>query len=246
MTQAILVAALFVVGALSVDPTPKDEDAMEAMLDSDKLLPETDGEREKSYGTKFVVTTYASEDCTGQAKASKKIEGCAGSPEIQECPHGIWTQAFSCKKTEKKEDEVFSQKWSWGIYNEQFMMKYHTEDEPWKATETGKVVGAPGVTTCFSARNDVRHVFLMHQLNSVSCRAESRLGTEEDMQIAGNKEAMLTTKGSFTITPEKPVNLFDPQLKEPTLSPITPLDAFDPSAKKLPTPEGAPDGTPTH
>jgi len=139
-----------------------------------------------------------------QPVAEKTFEACHKSPQITECPKKMWTKAFKCKKTENDEDEVYSENWSWGVYNDQFVMRYHTDGNNWKATEMGKVVGSPGATTCFTSLNDIRHVFLMHDLNAPSCKAETSFGADADQAVSlGDDDATLQTKStfSFTITP---------------------------------------------
>jgi len=203
--MACLRAALWVLlvaplAALAADPAG--EAALEAELNSDQILPETDKERDAAYGQKYVLTSFASGDCTGKALGKPKaVEGCHNSPTMQDCPTGTWTKAFSCKRTEKKSDDVYSQYWSWGVYDGKFALKQYTDAQDWKATELGKVVGSPGATTCFSSLNDIRHVFLLHDQNTPSCRVETEFGTEEELGENGEKEAYISTQGSFTLTP---------------------------------------------
>ena len=113
----------------------------------------------------------------------------------------MWTKAFACKKTEKEEDKAYSEQWSWGVYNDQFVMRYHNDVQAWKATEMGKIIGSPGATTCYSSLNDIRHVFLMHDINAPSCKPETPFGAPTDeAEMGGDKEATLQSKSRFSFT----------------------------------------------
>merc|ERR1711861_73136 len=103
----------------------------------------------------------ASEGALDKELASNKM-----LPEIKECPNSMWTEGFKCRQTEKKEDMVFSQKWSWGVYNEQFVLRLSDGPETWTSLSIGKNLGDTGVVTCYSSTEDIRNVFLLNKLNS--------------------------------------------------------------------------------
>merc|ERR1719181_2514781 len=109
------------------------EGALDKELASNKMLPENEKE-----------------------KATKKVGACNNSPEIKECPNSMWTEGFKCRQTEKKEDMVFSQKWSWGVYNEQFVLRLSDGPETWTSLSIGKNLGDTGVVTCYSSTEDIR------------------------------------------------------------------------------------------
>jgi len=198
---AVLALAVSLASALPDDPAG--EAALQAELNSDQILPETNKQKDAAYGRKYVLTTFASGDCSGQPTGKpRKLEACAGSPTLQECPKQMWTKAFSCRRTEKLSDNVYSQYWSWGVFNDKFTLRFHTDDQAWKATDEGKVVGSPGATTCFSSINDIRHVFLLHDVNTPSCRVDTKYGTERELlKNRAGQHSFLRTQGSFTITP---------------------------------------------
>jgi len=177
-----------------------DDPALDQALKSDKILPESQKEKDVQYGEKLTLTTYASADCSGQPEATKEILGCKGSPELTQCPKDSWNDAFTCKKTEKPKDTVFSQKFSWSVYDQQFVLRYHTDGEPWKATEVGKQVGPAGEETCFTGESDIKMVMLLHQLNAPSCKPVDQFGGSEKGPKDGSGAAYLKTSGSFKIS----------------------------------------------
>jgi len=179
--------------------------ALDNMLKSDKILPETNKQKAKAYGRPMVLTTFASADCAGKAMATKKIEGCQNKMEVTQCPKQSWNNGFQCKKTEKETDMVFSQQWSWTVYNDQFLLRYHTASEPWKATEVGKIVGKSGAETCYTWDMDVKNVLLLQKLNAPSCKPVNSFDQKEKGP-SDNGEAYLGTSGSFKITAAPPAN----------------------------------------
>merc|ERR1712070_664582 len=135
--------------------------AFKAELKSDKILPETRKQKDKAFGEAYTLTTYGSDDCGGKPIASKTIRGCKGSPSLKECPKDMWTKAYTCKKTEKPDDMVYSENWSWGVYKGQFLMRYESGGNTWKHLEPGKMAYDD---TCYQWLDDVQHVFLQaHQ-----------------------------------------------------------------------------------
>jgi len=171
---------------------------MDKLLTSKKILPETRKQKDKVYGTQVVLTTFASADCSGKPKGTKKLRGCQGSSDIQQCPSDMWSDGFVCKKTEKKTDEVFNQKWKWGVYKQQFVMRYLTESRSWKHTEVGKKIGVKGDETCFTWSQDLQQVFLMQKLNAPSCKPHNSYG-QTPKGDTDNGSAFLTTSGSFRL-----------------------------------------------
>jgi len=169
----------------------------------------------------------------------RNIDACANSPQIKECPHNMWTEGFKCRQTEKKEDMVFSQKWSWGVFNEQFVLRLSDGPETWSSLSVGKNLGDTGVVTCYSSTEDVRNVFLLNKVNSPSCKEVTSYGVGEDAaKGGGDNAAVIGTTGSFTLTPvDNTVKLRDPELSKPTLlSP--PSYVFPNVPEKLPVPPG--------
>merc|ERR1719453_2848839 len=198
------------------------EGALDKELASNKMLPENEKEKAQAFGKNYVLTTYATGDCSGKAKATKKVEACNNSPEIKECPNSMWTEGFKCRQTEKKEDMVFSQKWSWGVYNEQFVLR-----------------PSDGPVTCYSSTEDIRNVFLLNKVNSPSCKEVTSYGVGEDAaKGGGDNSAVIGTTGSFTLTPiDESVKLKSPDLAKPTLL-YPPSYEFPNVPAKLPVPAG--------
>merc|ERR1711988_600777 len=202
---AVLVG--FYLGESALAETWKAEDVGElgdgggklsALLNSDKLLPETPEQKDKAYATNFILTTYSSEDYDGKPLATKAFRGCRNTPDMHQCPKDIWASGYVRKKTEKKSDEAFSQNWSWGVYDGQFVLRYHTGTEPWKATEVGKSIGMRDAETCFTWTQDIKSVMLLQRLNAPSCKPVNNFGGAEKGKV-DNGQAFLTTSGSFKI-----------------------------------------------
>lgn len=215
------------------------EGALDKELASNKMLPENEKEKAQAFGKNYVLTTYATEDCSGKAKATKKVEACNNSPEIKECPNSMWTEGFKCRQTEKKEDMVFSQKWSWGVYNQQFVLRLSDGPETWTSLSIGKNLGDTGVVTCYSSTEDIRNVFLLNKVNSPSCKEVTSYGVGEDAaKGGGDNSAVIGTTGSFTLTPiDESVKLKSPDLAKPTLL-YPPSYEFPNVPAKLPVPAG--------
>jgi len=174
------------------------EQKQNALLNSKKILPETQKQKDKAYANKMILTTYASKDCEGKPLATKTFSGCHKSPDLQMCPKDVWSAGFVCKKTEKKTDKIFSQRMSWAVYKGQFVMRYHTSTQKWKATEIGKSIGTTDAETCFTWTQDVQSVLLMQPINSPSCKPVNNFGAKEKGK-SDNNEAYLSTSGSFKI-----------------------------------------------
>lgn len=212
----LIAATLLVVGVargvevVELDPTVDADDqagekAMDKELASAKILPETDKEKVKAFGRKFTLTSFASGDCSGKNVGQKSVDACAGSSEIKECPDDMWTEGFTCKETEKAGDTEFNQKWRWGVYNENFVMRLSDGTQDWKALAVGKKVGDTGVVTCYSSTDDVRTVFLEHKVNSPSCKPVTNYGVGESQATAnGDNAGFIPVIGSFTLTPTEP------------------------------------------
>ena len=110
----------------------------------------------------------------------------------------MWTEGFKCRQTEKKEDMVFSQKWSWGVYNEQFVLRLSDGPETWTSLSIGKNLGDTGVVTCYSSTEDIRNVFLLNKVNSPSCKEVTSYGVGEDAaKGGGDNSAVIGTTGEF-------------------------------------------------
>jgi len=188
--------------------------AFQAELNSDKILPETRKEKDKAFGEAYTLTTYSSADCGGKATAAKTFRGCKGSPSLKECPKDMWTKAYTCKKTEKASDMVYSENWSWGVNNGQFLMRYESGGNTWKHLEPGKMAMAD---TCFQWLDDVQHVFLLQKLNAPSCKPINSFGQKEKLgeSSKAGAGAFLGTSGSFKIVkaPKKPAAKTGPKPK---------------------------------
>merc|ERR1712216_1065874 len=174
------------------------EQKQNALLNSKKILPETQKQKDAAYANKMTLTTYASKDCEGKPLATRTFKACKKTPDMQQCPKDVWNNGYVCKKPEKKSDQVFSQKWSWTVYNGQFMLRYHTADESWKATEMGKSIGMLDAETCFTWAQDIQQVLLLQKLNAPSCKPVNSFGAKEKGK-SDNGQAFLATSGSFKI-----------------------------------------------
>merc|ERR1719197_915229 len=53
------------------------EGALDKELASNKMLPENEKEKAQAFGKNYVLTTYATGDCSGKAKATKKVKAQA-------------------------------------------------------------------------------------------------------------------------------------------------------------------------
>jgi len=187
--------------------------AFKAELKSDKILPETRKQKDKAFGEAYTLTTYGSDDCGGKPIASKTIRGCKGSPSLKECPKDMWTKAYTCKKTEKPDDMVYSENWSWGVYKGQFLMRYESGGNTWKHLEPGKMAYDD---TCYQWLDDVQHVFLLQKLNAPSCKPINSFGQKEKLGESSKSGAFLGTSGSFKLVkaPKAPVAKPAPKKKK--------------------------------
>jgi len=169
--------------------------AFNALLKSDKILPETRKQKDNAYGDRFVLSTFSSADCSGKATATKEFMACKG-PSMEECPKDMWQSGYTCKKTEKPDDMVYSEKWSWGVYDQKFLMRYDTAAKG-AHIEPGKMALPE---TCFKWLDDVQHVFLLQKLNAPSCKPTNSFGAKEKTKGPGKtKGAFLGISGSFRI-----------------------------------------------
>lgn len=182
------------------------EGALDEELKTDKILPETDKDKESAFGVKYTLKTFASEDCSGQHMAEKRFVGCSNSPEIKECPKSMWTNAFECKETEKAHDNIYNQFWSWGVFKGNFVLKLDGNSIDYKALSIGKEVGLTGSQTCFQSTSDIRDVFLENEVNSPSCRGVDGMGVDSSQAAElGEKEASIPVLGSFIIVPDRDI-----------------------------------------
>jgi|ERR1711934_245947 len=180
------------------------EGALDNELKSDKILPETNKDKEQAFGVKYTLKTFASGDCSGEHMAEKKFTGCSNSPEIKECPKSMWTNAFECKETEKAHDDIYNQFWSWGVFKGNFVLKLDGNSIDYKALSIGKEVGLTGSQTCFQSTSDIRDVFLENEINSPSCRPVDGMGVDSNEAAElGEKVASLPVLGSFIIVPDR-------------------------------------------
>ena len=113
----------------------------------------------------------------------------------------MWTEGFKCRKTSKKTDMAFTQKWNWGVYNEQFVLRLSDGPEKWTSLSIGKNVGDTGVVTCYSSTEDVRNIFLLNKVFSPSCTEVTSYGVgEAQANKAGDNTAFIPTTGGIEIT----------------------------------------------
>merc|ERR1712072_801950 len=160
---------------------------MSKLLKSKHTIP-TGKAAKKTFLQGFKLTTFASSDCSGKATATRNFNQCHKAVNLKECPKSIWTHAFTCKKTEKKKDMIYSEKWDWAVYNNKFVMRYRDSVNTWKHVDFGK---STGKSTCFNWLNDIQYVLLLQKLNAPSCRHPQGMKASVD--------AYLHTGGSFAL-----------------------------------------------